>query len=883
MATKEFPRCTVFLFVAALTCHTLVLIGNLATAEMLTGLGKSAEGWSDIGSGISYAMTHELSPAMQKVSQSLAGALDKASQVEKGMDNMLSLTGSATDSALQHYDGSQTGAVEFKANLLSFIQTVADKSMAKMSELVSQLLEMLRPALEQIKEWLGSFGENIQESMSEFATTVDRVQKIFDQVTAKLSSKVGSNEKEMLSNTYDLFDTDNSGTIREDDLASAAKIYGITSLTGGKAKQIFAKYDQDHAGGITREEYALFVHDPTMPGIMTVVLRTYAKKLATIAGRVGLARMRDEVADAVVDYIGLTCVKNLGKVKLVTDRLASSSIPLEFLADVLVQLVMNMDDPTDLTVIDVGQLVVNYTLSSNAPRVAEAVQLLSKPDFWESEGFSGPDQARSLKQIVQWVVNVPGGAEALHNGLSMSPSVAESLPEAVFRLTQATQEAYAAQHRSSKAEQLLSQYKSNASLTLRKLLLGGVAAAARGFDPDAVAAIGKGQPAKPETLAFAQELAANASQTALVRAQECFTYSATSSGALEGVANSMDGMIKKTTNFLELMKKYASREGIDRLETEALQFGNRSVADVLRVSEKYVDSQMDFLRCSNGDNKACARSRDDTDDLSLELSGASTFLTSTLADLKGALPVVIDNLKTAHKEVNKFSGTLDTVMQVLGVQAPPLFTQVAGSYQTIWVLYFAFFFLFTSSMCFYGFWAAGYFGGPQPGSSEDGFEPPHTFVERLRTCGSSCLSCLRGCSSGHFCMWSVLLLTQVIVLLLFLISLTVCLVTGVQAFVSAGCSQIFILGDETVCTTALTTVKFFLKTFGLGDDIGMTCHTKRLMTCGIIRDEMKHSIPFVVVGSMLASTFSFEMLLDSAVKHERARCMRLLEAEAKTS
>ncbi|CAK9117509.1 unnamed protein product [Durusdinium trenchii] len=166
----------------------------------------------------------------------------------------------------------------------------------------------------------------------------------------------------------------------------------------------------------------------------------------------------------------------------------------------------------------------------------------------------------------------------------------------------------------------------------------------------------------------------------------------------------------------------------------------------------------------------------------MQLNGAMTFVTSNLKDLQGILPQVVKNLKTAKKEVGIVSGVIDSMSQILGLKTPPLLQQIAGMYKTVWILYFVFFFLFTGFMLFYAFWANGWFGGPQVELSTESPEPPQTFMERLRTCCSSCTACLSGCTSGHLCFWSLLLLAQVVILVLFVISLVVCLITGLQAF-----------------------------------------------------------------------------------------------------
>merc|ERR1719401_2410592 len=117
---------------------------------------------------------------------------------------------------------------------------------------------------------------------------------------SKLSARAGANEEDMVYNTYSLFDTDNSGVVRVNDIKSTADLYGITALQGDKAKQLFEKYDADSKGGLDPQEYTLFVNDESLPGVMSLVLRTYSKKLAAIGGEVAVARMRDEVASAVV-------------------------------------------------------------------------------------------------------------------------------------------------------------------------------------------------------------------------------------------------------------------------------------------------------------------------------------------------------------------------------------------------------------------------------------------------------------------------------------------------------------------------------------------------------------------------------------------------------
>ena len=140
-------------------------------------------------------------------------------------------------------------------------------------------------------------------------------------------------------------------------------------------------------------------------------------------------------------------------------------------------------------------------------------------------------------------------------------------------------------------------------------------------------------------------------------------------------------------------------------------------------------------------------------------------------------------------------------------------------------------------------------------------------------------ACCRGCTSGHLCFWSLLLLAQVLVLVLFLVSLLICILTGVQAFMGAGCAQIHILVDNQVCSAVLGIFQTFLKTFGFFEPIEDSCMHRNLLTCDIIRSSVAHMALVAIIGGLLASVLSFQMLIDSAMKHERARCKRLMQEE----
>merc|ERR1719215_229039 len=117
-------------------------------------------------------------------------------------------------------------------------------------------------------------------------------------------------------------------------------------------------------------------------------------------------------------------------------------------------------------------------------------------------------------------------------------------------------------------------------------------------------------------------------------------------------------------------------------------------------------------------------------------------------------------------------------------------------------------------MLYYAFWAGGYFGGPQPlPKDEDEAERPQTWLEKCGTCWSCCCACCMRCHDTQLCFWSCVILMQVIVLLMFIISIVLCILAGVKAFITAGCAQIYLLSDQATCTSTMRSVQSFISTF----------------------------------------------------------------------
>merc|ERR1719152_572635 len=125
------------------------------------------------------------------------------------------------------------------------------------------------------------------------------------------------------------------------------------------------------------------------------------------------------------------------------------------------------------------------------------------------------------------------------------------------------------------------------------------------------------------------------------------------------------------------------------------------------------------------------------------------------------------------------------------------------------------------------------------------------------------------------CLWSMILIMQIVVLLVFIVSILLTILAGVKVFVTAGCSQVYIINDDKVCTETMKHLGTFLETFHVGEDVtslDFVCDVQQLKTCQMITSTI-----YTVVGSFAATIFSFQLILNTAMLHERARWNRVLD------
>jgi len=1040
MAKKEIPWSTIVLVAAALTCHSLVLLGNMNTAAMFSKLGHSTAGWSHVGQHLGHSLINELDHLMGKVSTGLTSVVTSTMQIKSGLDTAISLVGSSTDASLSQVKhktemiafqtmalaaaskngwpgpkakpsallqklvltkkdaprrnltapseqdvvfmmetfhvrvypprrdaqtsklaalaggpspredrdegeevfGELTNPMRSAADLqndkeivgwclknpdkaapalevylrdhyeeanalyheagkeatewvVSHIDETISQLMGVVNEKIDAFLAMIRPALEQIGKWLHSFGTKVQTTIEGFSSTLDKVQKIFDKLMKQVTTPSGI--EDMLRETFNLFDASQTGTISSADLKEVGEVYGITALVGEKATTLIKKYDEDMDGELNKGEYALFVEDADITGATGVVLRAYSKKLAQISGNVAAAKKRDEVAHAVVAYLELVCSKNMTKVGWVSEALTNGSLPTAFTADLLKNMAMDVDNPAKLMSVEPGPILMGEMLRIDHHHVGKAMELMSQPDFWESEGFDLKDQPKAVERVTKWATEVAhkeahsnlyalfggiqGQAHLKANGTAhLDAAVLEAMPAMAASMVKERSRVHQATKRAHRAHAHASLFSSQSSRVLFGELFGGSTAGSTVEDPEAAAVVNSGVEARPETLEFASFLAINSSDTAKRFQEYTFEYMGDSSSALDSFATQIQAMVKKTQNFLNTMQHFSSKKGIDQLEDMMKSFvakGEKKVKKIIMEkvykAQDYVDAHFDLPHSMTLPSMQSLKDADD------DFFGGEIFMKvkKVLDKLQAILPEVIKDMKFAKKEVSAVSKQLHSIFDTFEAKGPPIFESTSKLYSVLWQVYYGLFVTLTSLILFYAFWSNGWFGGTV--TDNEDYVAPTGFMGKCRMCASGCSVCLKGCHDNAMCFWSCILICEVIVLVLFIVAIVLTLLSGIKAFMGAGCSSIYFLADPAICAGILDVMQGWLGTFwenGIGS-ISDACSQESLLTCQLIQEKRMKSVLYTTAGSMLAAVLSFQMIVDTARMHEQSRWVRRVD------
>jgi hypothetical protein len=907
----SLPWCSIFLVGAAITAHTLVYMGNLATAKTFSAIGSSTSGWADVGTSVSGSLKLEIEDAMTKTSNVLTDALRMVVELENDMDLLLGKTGNSTNEAIQAFQKARSVQLNHDLVVLADTQGAKASSHGNHSQtLVPDLptlramvtdqvyhtveslkvglhkfFELIKPALLQVGKWLVSMGDKIQGFIEQFSQTIDKAQKMFDQVMAQVADgpPVGGRDH-ILYETFNIFDISHSGGITAHDIAEVSNLYGVTALNGKKGAEMLEKYDKDNNGELDWDEYDKFVEDPNLPQVMAYVIRVFAKRLSSIAGVLKGARMRDEVAASLGDYLELMAAKNLTKVGWISQSLLNQSKPDELTIDVWKQLWEMENAPDKLVDLPTGLLVTTQMLMIDAPRVSRLLERMAEPDLWDSQGWDMADQAKAVHQVTVWVANASAQIAQEHAALfsnvflqeesgihpqSSKDEIFDQLARVSYRTVQKRVEAFQKKRLQAKMQRHGEIFYAAATSHVYRHLLGQThMVSSRGSgDEDVHAALKSGIPAVPATLEFAQFLVNNATDTSQRFQKYAFDYAKTSSNQIDSFANGIQSMIKKVQNFLNLMMDYATPRGINDFEAKIEEFTDHAMDDLTKVVDNIISETLSKADSSNVFLLQHGTQIEQTQDL----SGTFTTIQQLLGAMKSILPTVVDDLKFAKTEVSSVSETLKSIFSMLKVKGSPIFDQVSSLYKMVWTAYYSVFLCLSLLLLFYAFWANGFIAAP---SGEDAsivkMEPG--CIPRLKRCCSTCVQCLRDCQDTHLCLWSCVIISELVILVMFLVAIVFCILGGIKALVAAGCAQIYMLGDDTTCTSILSGLRNWMETFWTDQPsaIDEACDAQTLTACQVISANMMKSAMYTIVGSFVAAIFSLQLIFDTAHNHEKA-------------
>eukprot|EP00927_Polykrikos_kofoidii_P014829 TRINITY_DN1654_c0_g1_i3.p1 TRINITY_DN1654_c0_g1~~TRINITY_DN1654_c0_g1_i3.p1 ORF type:complete len:501 (-),score=96.71 TRINITY_DN1654_c0_g1_i3:81-1520(-) len=419
-------------------------------------------------------------------------------------------------------------------------------------------------------------------------------------------------------------------------------------------------------------------------------------------------------------------------------------------------------------------------------------------------------------------------------------------------------------------------------------LLGGRMASH--LDPSAAAAVNSGTPAVPETLEFARFLSWNATSNSLEYQSLCFNYSGMSSTPADAIATQISSMVKKTQGFLSQLDQYAGEDGMERLRNKTHEFVEMGKVALENMIIEQLNKTFSVLQQGKGRpaHEVLSLAQDRLAESSSQPGsplgpGSDVWLQmlDMLEQLQAVLPPCVESLKTARREVAKVGETLSNGFETFLDQAPPIFYDIAMYYRYAFIGYFIFMIVFPLGILYYGLYANGYCGGPKfDDIDDDEYEEPQGCYQKLCACYQCCCTCIRDWWRGEFCFWSFLILGQLFVVILFLLALFFIVLAGIDMFLAAGCEAIYVLNDPKACSETLLTVQKWVKTFTAGAPqfkIEQVCERNLLTTCGLIETKLKSAAIFTAAGSIVAALFSFFLLIQACIIHERTRMLRIID------
>jgi len=249
------------------------------------------------------------------------------------------------------------------------------------------------------------------------------------------------------------------------------------------------------------------------------------------------------------------------------------------------------------------------------------------------------------------------------------------------------------------------------------------------------------------------------------------------------------------------------------------------------------------------------------------------------------LPLGIEALVFSRKSVVKVSSTLRSTFENFLNTGPNIFSEISAMTKQIWIIYYCLMIPLTLGLLAFAFWTCGFFDAADGQDKADAapidYTAPVTCGERLGVWWSSCSLCLKGYAHTPYCFWSCIILLETVIILVYACTVILVVFAYLTRLMQSSCMQIYILGDESICTNNLEKIREFADHF-LGDHpLTSTCGDYRLLLCKHIKDSMMASSVLTTIGSIVATILSHQMIIESAILHERSRLKHVMLADAK--
>jgi hypothetical protein len=354
--------------------------------------------------------------------------------------------------------------------------------------------------------------------------------------------------------------------------------------------------------------------------------------------------------------------------------------------------------------------------------------------------------------------------------------------------------------------------------------------------------------------------------------------------------------------FLDLMMDYTTPKGIHNIHMKIDDFVKRCAEDVQAIIDKIlsragllegavipenVNEEISALAFGSVSLKQQTGDDDDDDGDGDSDEAPDTAVVNGVVNavftvfhivkdlldmMKSFLPTVISDIKFAKKTVSSVASTLKSIFAIFKDMGGKLFDEIADTYASIWTMYYLVFVLATSLILFYAFWAYDWF-------KPDEHTPRQKSDNMALECCCGFLDCLRDCQDSALCFWSCILVSEVVILIMFVVGILFCIIAGIKAFIAFGCAQIYVLGDNHVCTNIMVGLQSWMETFwkDMPSNIEDACESDTLVACEAMSKTLMSSAKQTVIGSFVAAFFSLQMIFLSAKLHERARYNHVLE------